>query len=96
MSSNRERAHRKAAGGRAASVAVEPILARVDRQREQVESQLRTAIESAEAALAKRADELIRVGDATVSVDGDTDGAGGAGRQSGQCRRTAGAAQDAT
>lgn len=49
-----------------AAVAVEPILSRIDVQRERVEAQLRAAVETAEDALRRRAEELCRTGDMVV------------------------------
>jgi hypothetical protein len=49
-----------------AAVAVDPVLARVDAQRDRAEAQLDAAVGAAEDALRKRAQELARTGDAVV------------------------------
>ena len=49
-----------------AAVAVEPLLARVDAQRQRAEAQLQAAVDSAEDVLRRRAEELGRAGDAAV------------------------------
>jgi hypothetical protein len=49
-----------------AAVAVEPILSRVDAQRQRAEAQLQAAVDSAEDVLRRRAEELGRTGDIAV------------------------------
>jgi uncharacterized protein YicC (UPF0701 family) len=51
-----------------AAVAVDPVLARIDAQRERSLAQLNAAVDSAEEALRRRAQELCRTGDAMVDM----------------------------
>ena len=52
--------------GSQAAVAVDPLLARIDAQRQRAQAQLDTAVESAEDSLRRRAEELARTGDTLV------------------------------